>query len=303
MRTQDVRNIQLSVLFSPVEDVHQNEMSRHGESVDDYPNGVKLAASERQTHNEIHTDVFPFPGRNIQRLQQSRKPHMISLDPSTRVAFHNIANSLVLHTGPPELCLQIMIHFYVARVDGIFGSVSFIKYLLAQLMVLWNNKMIPEPESAFLIHVKTVDFRVTFSQPPLNVSDSHTNALSCNDFPSQHRGEGHIILSHDRSYSNARFFPRDTDNRQVVAVSLVARGICNHILLTRMIVNLKIIVLDQFQLSSLPHVQIRLSEKVFQALVVGEDMSHIPKKIMLPGTQGMNHSGQFKIMSGIVLFM
>jgi hypothetical protein len=37
--------------------------------------------------------------------------------------------------------------------------------------------------------------------------------------------------------------------------------------------------------------------------VVGEDMSHVPKKIMLPGTQGMNHSGQFKIMSGIVLFM
>jgi hypothetical protein len=29
MQTQDVRNIQLSVLFSPVEDVHQNEMSRH----------------------------------------------------------------------------------------------------------------------------------------------------------------------------------------------------------------------------------------------------------------------------------
>jgi hypothetical protein len=278
-------------------------MSGLGKSVDDYRNGVKLAADERQPHNELHTDVFPFPGKNTQRFQKSSMSHMISLDPSTCVTFHNIASSLTLHTGPPELCLQIMIHFYAARVDGIIGSVSFIKYLLVKLVVLWNYQTILEPENAFLIHMKIVDSRVTFSQTPLNLCNSHIDALSCNDFPSQHRGEGHIMLSHDRSYSNTRFFPRDTDKRQVVAVSLVAHGIHNHIRLTRMIVNLKIIVLDQLHPSSLPHVQISLSKKVLQALVVGEDMSHIPKKIMLSGTQGMNHSGQFKIMSGIVLFM
>jgi hypothetical protein len=152
------RNIQLSVFFSPVEGVHQNEMSGLGKSVDDYPNGVKLVASERQTHNKIYTNVFLFSGRNTQRLQQSRRPHMISLYPSTRVAFRNTANSLAFHTGPPELCIQIMIHLCAVRVDGIFGSVSFIEYLLAQPMVLWNYQMILEPESAFLIHTKTVDF-------------------------------------------------------------------------------------------------------------------------------------------------
>jgi hypothetical protein len=188
-------------------------------------------------------------------------------------------------------------------VDGIFGSVSFIKYLLMQTMVLWNHQMIHEPESASIIHVKTVDFRVTFSQPPLNVCDSHIDALSYNDFPSQHRGEDHIILSHDRGYPNARFFPRDTDSGQVITVSFETQGIYNHICLTGVIVNLKIIVLDQLQPSSLPHVQIRLSEKVLQALVISEDMSHIPKKIMPSGMQGMHYSIQLKIMSGIVLFM
>jgi hypothetical protein len=138
---------------------------------------------------------------------------MISLDASTCVAFHNIASSLAFHMGPLELCLQIMIHLCAAWVDGIFGSVSFIKYLLAQTMVLWNHQMILEPETAFLIHTKKVDFRVTFSQPSLNVCDSHIDALGCNDVPSQYRGEGHIILSHDRGYSNARFFPGDTDSR------------------------------------------------------------------------------------------
>jgi hypothetical protein len=69
MQTRDARNIQLDVLFSPVAGVHWNEMSGLGKSIDDYLDGVKLAAGERQTHNKIHIDVFPFPGRNTQRLQ------------------------------------------------------------------------------------------------------------------------------------------------------------------------------------------------------------------------------------------
>jgi hypothetical protein len=219
MQTQDARNIQLNVLFSPVAGVHGNEMSGLGKSVNDYLDGVKLAAGGRQTHNEIHSDVFPFPGRNTQRSQQYRMSHMISLDPSTRVTFRNIMSSLTFHTGLPELCLQIMIYLCATWVDGIFGSVSFIKYLFAQTMVLWNHQMILELESTFLIHAKIVDFRVTFSQPSLNVYDSCIDALSYNDFPSQHWAEGHIILSHDRGYLNTRFFPRDTDSGQVVTVS------------------------------------------------------------------------------------
>jgi hypothetical protein len=87
----------------------------------------------------------------------------------------------------------------------------------------------------------------------------------------------------------------------VVTVSFVTQDIRNHIRLTGVIVNLKLIVLDQLQPSSLPHVYIRLSQKILQALVISEDMSHNPKKIMPPGTQGMNYSGQLKIMSGIVV--
>jgi hypothetical protein len=184
MQTQDARNIELSVLFSHVEGVHWNKMSGLGKSVNNYPNGVKLAASERQTHNEIYTYVFPFPDRNIQMLQQSSMPHMISLDPSTDVAFCTIVSSLTLHTGTLELCLQIMIYLCAGQMDGIFRSVSFNKYLLTQPMILWNHQTILELENVFLIHAKTVDFRVTFSQPPLNVCDSCIDALSCNDFPS-----------------------------------------------------------------------------------------------------------------------
>jgi hypothetical protein len=65
MQTQDASNIQFIILLSPVVGVHQNEMSRLGEPINGHPYGVKLAGRERQTHNEIHADVFPFSSRNI----------------------------------------------------------------------------------------------------------------------------------------------------------------------------------------------------------------------------------------------
>jgi hypothetical protein len=84
--------------------------------------------------------------------------------------------------------------------------------------------------------------------------DSFNTALSCNGFPSQQWGEGHIILSHVKRYSNVGFFPSDADSKQIVVVSFATQGIRNHIRLTRVIMNLKIIVLNQLQLLSLTHV-------------------------------------------------
>jgi hypothetical protein len=102
-----------------------------------------------------------------------------------------------------------------------------------------------------MIYADTVDLGITFGQPSLNVCDSLITALS-----------------HARRYSNARIFPSEDDSRQVVVVGFAAQGIYNHICLTRVIMNLEIIVLDQLQPSSLTHVQINLSENVLQALVV-----------------------------------
>jgi hypothetical protein len=105
-------------------------MSRFGEPIYNHPDEIKFVSRERKTHNEIYVDVFPLSGRNVQRLQQADRSHMISLDPLTRGAFHNIVSSLALHLSPPELCFLIMIHLCAAGVDEIFGSMSFIKYLL-----------------------------------------------------------------------------------------------------------------------------------------------------------------------------
>jgi hypothetical protein len=82
---------------------------------------------------------------------------MIVLDPSTCVAFCNIASDLTLHSSPPELCFVVMIHLRSTGMDGIFETVSLIEYLLTQLMVLWNHQAVLEPQSAFFIHMELID--------------------------------------------------------------------------------------------------------------------------------------------------
>jgi hypothetical protein len=73
--------------------------------------------SQRDTHDEIYTDVFPLPGRSIQRLQQIGRSEMICLEPLTSVTFYNIASSLMLYFCPPELHFQVMVHLGAARVN------------------------------------------------------------------------------------------------------------------------------------------------------------------------------------------
>jgi hypothetical protein len=93
--------------------------------------------------------------------------HVIEPNSARRVTFCNIVSSLTLHSSPPELCLQIMVHLHTSRVDGIFGSMSFIKYILAQLMVLQDHQMILETKSAFIIHTETINLLLICATPSL----------------------------------------------------------------------------------------------------------------------------------------
>jgi hypothetical protein len=63
---------------------------------------------------------------------------------------------------------------------------------------------------------------------------------------------------------------------------LAAQGMHNDIRLSRMVMDLQIIILDQLHPPSLAHVQIQLGKHILQALMVSGDMDHIPKNIMPP---------------------
>jgi hypothetical protein len=59
-------NAQLCISLGLVTGMNRDEVSRLPESINDHPDGIILAGSQRKTHDEIHTDVFPLPGRSIQ---------------------------------------------------------------------------------------------------------------------------------------------------------------------------------------------------------------------------------------------
>jgi hypothetical protein len=59
---------------------------------------------------EVHTYVFPFPLENAQGLQVSGGSQMVSFDPPTAVTLGHILCYLSLHSCPPEILLQILIH-------------------------------------------------------------------------------------------------------------------------------------------------------------------------------------------------
>jgi hypothetical protein len=65
MQTQDASKVQLNILLSSVVGVHWGEMSILGEPIHDHPYEIILVGRERQTHDEIQANVFPFPDMNI----------------------------------------------------------------------------------------------------------------------------------------------------------------------------------------------------------------------------------------------
>jgi hypothetical protein len=110
---------------------------------------------------------------------------MNCLDTSTSVTSYNIASSLTLHSCPPKLHFQVMVYLGAARVNKIFGCVSFIKDLLSQSLVTWNDYSVIKPLRPFVIHMKAVKLGITLGQPSLYVGHTNILLLSGIDFPSK----------------------------------------------------------------------------------------------------------------------
>jgi hypothetical protein len=85
-----------------------------------------------------------------------------------------------------------MIHLGATRVNRILGCMSFIKDLLVQPPVTWNDYLIFEPQCPFIIHMEVANLGITLSQPSLDVGHTNILLLSGNDFPSQGCNEGRI---------------------------------------------------------------------------------------------------------------
>jgi hypothetical protein len=61
-----------------------------------------------------------------------------------------------------------------------------------------------------------------------------------------------------------------------------AEGVCYHVGLPRVVMDLEVIIFDQFKPSSLTEVEVWLSEDILQTLVISEDVAIVPNQIVPP---------------------
>jgi hypothetical protein len=61
MQTNYLVNINFYILFCPVGGMYWQEMRCFGQPIHNDPNRIVVPGGIRQSHNEIHAKIFPFP--------------------------------------------------------------------------------------------------------------------------------------------------------------------------------------------------------------------------------------------------
>jgi hypothetical protein len=80
------------------------------------------------------------------------------LDPLVGVALGHVFGDLALHSGLPEVLLQVLVHLAAARVDEELGQVSFDHYLPLEVGILGHNNLIFKPKDSLPILVEALVF-------------------------------------------------------------------------------------------------------------------------------------------------
>ena len=93
-------------------------MSALGQSIHDEPNQIYSMCGPRMFCDEIHSDIFPFSHRNVQRLHLSVEPLLLELDLPAAQAPLYIASYILLHAGRPVIKAKILIHHCRPEMDG-----------------------------------------------------------------------------------------------------------------------------------------------------------------------------------------
>jgi hypothetical protein len=125
-----------------------------GQSIHNYSNGIISQLSSQRSHDKIHGNFFPLPLRHLQRLQQSSRSLMFSLDSLTSVAKSNILGNVSLHSIPPISGLEIMVHLMPSWMNGISRHMCFMKYLILQLLNARHTNPSFVPQYSFLMFQK-----------------------------------------------------------------------------------------------------------------------------------------------------
>src|SRR3954468_2866692 len=100
-------------------------MSNLGESVDDDKDGTMTLLRSRESGDEVHFNLVPFPFRNREWLQSSSRSLMFYLDATANVTFIKITSNVLFHVRPLVPLTNVLVHLGTTRVNRQRGIMSF----------------------------------------------------------------------------------------------------------------------------------------------------------------------------------
>jgi hypothetical protein len=109
-----------------------------------YLDRVITSTSARQTNYKVHSDLIPFPLRNLQWLQQTCRSLMFCFNPLTTVTYSHILCYLPFHTVPPESFLKILVHLLTTRVYRVCYLMGFLENQFPDRFDVGNTQSVLE---------------------------------------------------------------------------------------------------------------------------------------------------------------
>jgi len=110
-----------------------------GQSVHYDPDGVMPSKSSWQMGHKVHRDAIPFPHWYLQGLHNPTGSLMLYLCLLTGQTCRHELCYLLLHTLPPEIFLEILVHLSHARMQTETTFVSFLQDQLLHLDIVGNT--------------------------------------------------------------------------------------------------------------------------------------------------------------------
>jgi hypothetical protein len=161
------------------------------QAVHDDPYWVVPTRGARQTHDEVHADVLPFSLGNTQGLQVFGGSQMICFDSSAGVTLWHILGYFSLHSCPPEILLQILVHLVGSRMNRIPWAVGLVHDLTTKLKVLQNHETVLEPQNSLSVLSEALSFSRLHSLAEM--THSNVPSLGGNDVFFDSWNESYVV--------------------------------------------------------------------------------------------------------------
>src|SRR4051812_46321117 len=211
---------------------------------------------------------------------------MDSFHSAADITLGDILGTIPFQTRPPILCLQVHVHLCAARMDRKNRIVRLLENLLSQTRVVRNKHPVFKEKRALIINVEGLILRKLKFRDDL--SGVRITKLTRANLFFQERGSQKVQempLFHDFKVELTEFLAQERlllFYHEVVDISFSAKRISHDVCFAWSVVDGHIKVIDCFNPSPLPKVEIRLSEDILQTFVVRKDLTTVARQVVPP---------------------